>query len=255
MLLPRIIPTLLIDDGGFVKTKKFKKPDYVGDPVNVINLFNRFEVDEIILLDITATKGKKPLDFELIQDLANECWVPLAYGGGVNNIDDIKRLFSMGIEKVVINSATYTNPDMVKEAVKIYGSQAIVTSVDLKKDFLGNMHAYTHSGTKKIKMPYMDYLLSLQDLGVGEIFLNFIHLDGTWSGYDLETSEHIINALNVPVIICGGAGHRDDFIAPLKMGAQAVAAGSLFVYKGQDKGVLINYPERDDIDLILGKAK
>lgn len=255
MLLPRIIPTLLINDGGFVKTKKFKRPDYVGDPVNVINLFNRFEVDEIIILDISATKEKKSPDFELITDLANECWVPLAYGGGLNKIEDIKRIFSLGIEKVVINSAVRSDPDMVREAVRIYGSQAVVASVDLGKDFLGKVHAYTHSGKKKIKMPYMEYLKSLQDMGVGEIFLNFIDLDGTWAGYNLDIASDIISTLSIPVILCGGAGHRDDFIEPLKMGAQAVAAGSLFVYKGQDKGVLINYPERDEIDLILEKAQ
>lgn len=255
MLMPRIIPTLLLDDGGFVKTKKFKKPDYVGDPVNVINLFNRFEVDEIVILDISATLKKRSPDFELIEDLANECWVPLAYGGGLNNIDDIKRIFSLGIEKVIVNSAAYYNPEVVKDAVSIYGAQAIVASVDLGIDFWGKRQAYTHSGKVKIKKPYMEYIQSLQDLGVGEIFVNFINLDGTWQGYDTETISEIVEKLQIPVVVCGGAKDRKSFVDPLAVGASAVAAGSLFVYKGQGKGVLINYPERDEVEEIFRIAR
>ena len=255
MLLPRIIPVLLIENGAFVKTKLFKKPDYIGDPVNVINLFNRFEVDEIIILDISATRLKKHPDFELIENLANECWVPLAYGGGIKNIDQVKKLFELGIEKIILNNALIQNPALVKTIVKMYGSQAIIGSVDLKKDIWGKIYPYTLSGRHKIKRPYLDYIKAVEELGVGEIFINFIDRDGQWNGYDNTIIKDIIDHIEIPTVICGGASNRSDFIAPLKLGASGVAAGSLFVYKSQGKGVLINFPERNEIEDILIKAK
>ena len=255
MLLERIIPCLLIKNGGFVKTRKFKNPDYVGDPVNVINLFNRFEVDEIIILDIGATRERRSPDFHLIDHLASECWVPLAYGGGVRSMEHAKKIFSLGIEKIIINSAITSNPDFISELVQVYGSQAVVASVDIGKDFFGRYVCYTHSGRKKIKAPVMEYLKFVEGLGVGEVFVNFIDRDGTWDGYDNELTPSIIETLSVPVVICGGAGSRKDFIEPLSFGASAAAAGSLFVYKGKDKGVLINYPERPEIDDILRASK
>ena len=252
--MPRIIPCLLMNDGGFVKTRKFKKPDYIGDPVNVINLFNRFEVDEIIILDITATNKNRCPDFDLISDLANECWVPLAYGGGLNNMEDVKKIFSLGIEKIILNSAAYKDHGFVQEVINIYGTQAVVASVDIGLDLFGKKHAYTNSGKNKIKLNYMDYLKSLENMGFGEIFINFIYKDGMWSGFDNNTIESITASLNVPVIACGGANTRRSLVEPLSIGASAVAAGSIFVYKKQGEGVLINYPERAEIEDIFRMA-
>ncbi len=255
MLLPRIIPCLLIADGGFVKTTKFKKPHYVGDPVNVINLFNRFEVDEIVILDITATREKRRPDFDLIRNLASECWVPLSYGGGLNNLDDIQTIFSIGIEKVVLNSAAYLQPDLIRQAVNIYGSQAIVASIDIKRNLFGKPCVYITSGRVKIPVSPVDYARQLERQGVGEILLNDVDRDGTWQGYDLAMIELIAKNVNIPVIACGGAGSREDLHQPLRRGASAVAAGSIFVYKGIERGVLINFPTRPLIDDILQAAQ
>jgi imidazole glycerol-phosphate synthase subunit HisF len=251
MLMPRIIPCLLIENGGFVKTTRFKNPDYVGDPVNVINLFNRFEVDEIIILDISATRQRRAPDFDLITDLASECWVPLSYGGGLNKIADIQKVFSLGVEKVILNTAACSNPRLIREAADIFGSQAIVGSMDIKPDFLGRKNVYICSGTHKISASPVEYAKALEQSGVGEIFLNSIHRDGTWNGYDLDLIEQIAHSVSVPVIACGGAGHRDDLKQPLLKGASAVAAGSIFIYKGREKGVLINFPPRAIVDEIL----
>lgn len=254
MLMPRIIPCLLIDDGGFVKTTRFGKPDYVGDPVNVINLFNRFEVDEIVILDISATRQKRKPDFDLIRDLASECWVPLSYGGGLNDIDDIQKIFSIGIEKVVLNSAAYRSPDLIRRAADIYGSQAIVGSIDVKPNLLGKHGVYIESGKEKIPLSPVEYAKQLEANGVGELFLNAIHRDGTWQGYDLGIINEIVHSVDIPVIAIGGAGSREDLRQPLAAGASAVAAGSIFVYKGAEKGVLINFPLRPEIEDILKAA-
>lgn len=252
MLIPRVIPALLLDKGAFVKTRKFKKPNYVGDPVNVINLFNRFEVDEIALLDIRASlEGREP-DFALIEQLASECWVPLAYGGGLKTWESIQRVFRIGVEKLIFNTTASEQPDLIRKAASVYGSQAIVGSIDVKRNLWGHHECWIKSGTKGLKVSPVKQALQLQDLGVGEILLMNIDRDGEMSGFDLELIRQVTEAIDIPLIACGGAGSREDLSGPIQQSnASAVAAGSLFVYQNKERGVLINYPERSVLEFLL----
>jgi cyclase len=252
MLIPRVIPCLLMDNGEFVKTRKFKKPIYVGDPVNVINLFNRFEVDEIVLLDIRATLAKRPPDFALIEQLASECWVPLAYGGGIRSMADIERIFTIGVEKVVLNTIVSETSELVRQAADRFGSQAIVVSIDVKPPLFGKPDCWTASGTQRLKRSPVEQARYVELLGAGEILLTSIERDGEMNGYDLELIEAVSKAVSIPVVACGGAGTRDDLPKPIAQArASAVAAGSLFVFQSRERGVLINFPERDVLESLM----
>lgn len=240
--LSRVIPVLLIDKGKLVKTTKFKNPNYIGDPVNAVKIFNDKEVDEVVLLDITATKEQREPDYDKIEEICSEAFMPFAYGGGINSLDQVDRLFQLGIEKVVLNSTLNSNLGLVKQISEKYGAQSVVASIDVKKSLFGRYTAYSHSGQKKIKQPIQNYLQSILDAGVGEVFLNSIDRDGTFSGYDLELIGQFSKIAAVPIVACGGARSLDDFKWAINSGASAVAAGSLFVYRGVQKGILINYP-------------
>lgn len=243
----RIIPVLLIDKGKLVKTVKFKKPNYIGDPVNAVKIFNDKEVDEIVLLDITATlEGREP-DYEKIEEICSEAFMPFAYGGGVNSLVQVDRLFKLGIEKVVLNSVLNSNIDLVKQISNKYGAQSIVASIDVKKNLFGKYNAYSHSGNRKINSSLDEYFRKILDVGVGEIFLNSIDKDGSFTGYDLELIQKLSNSSVVPLISCGGALDLDDFKLAIENGASAAAAGSLFVYRGVQKGILINYPSQSKL--------
>ncbi|MBR9832566.1 imidazole glycerol phosphate synthase subunit HisF [bacterium] len=240
--LSRVIPVLLIDKGKLVKTTKFKNPNYIGDPVNAVKIFNDKEVDEVVLLDITATKEQREPDYDKIEEICSEAFMPFAYGGGINSLDQVDRLFQLGIEKVVLNSTLNSNLGLVKQISEKYGAQSVMASIDVKKSLFGRYTAYSHSGQKKIKQPIQNYLQSILDAGVGEVFLNSIDRDGTFSGYDLELIGQFSKIAAVPIVACGGARSLDDFKWAINSGASAVAAGSLFVYRGVQKGILINYP-------------
>ncbi len=233
-----------------VKTVKYADPRYVGDPVNVINLFNRFEVDEITLLDIRATVDGREPPYELIEHLASECWVPLAYGGGVRSTDEIRRILSLGVEKVVIGKAAASDPDLVSEAAAIFGSQAIIVSVDVRRRRAG-YEVFVESGRRGTGLAPEAYARRAEALGAGELLLNAIDQDGVMAGYDLELIRQITEAVAIPVIACGGAGERGDLALALGAGASAVAAGSLFVYRGRERGVLVNFPERPALEALL----
>jgi cyclase len=252
MLKMRIMPCLLVSNGRLVKTVKFKNPAYVGDPVNAIKIYNEKEVDELILLDITATlEGRKP-DFAFLSEVANECFMPLAYGGGVRDLDDIKRIFSLGIEKVAINSYAVENPAFIEKAAAIFGSQSILLSLDVKKNRFGKYGVYTQGGRMGPSADPVSWAVEAERLGAGEILLNSIDRDGTMDGYDISLIKKVTEALHVPVIACGGAGKLHDFQAAVtEGGASAVAMGSMAVYQGKNKGVLINFPSRDDLKNIL----
>jgi cyclase len=244
-----VIPCLLLDDDGMVKTVQFKAPDYLGDPVNIVNLFNRFEVDEIALLDIRATtEGRRP-PFELIDRLASECWVPLSYGGGIRSFQDARTVFSCGVEKVVIGTAAADDPELVTTVAAQFGSQAVVVAIDVKAGRRGRYDVFVESGTRSVQSDPVAYARRAEALGAGEILLNAIHRDGTMSGYDLALIEQVSAAVGIPVIACGGAGSRGDIPGPVRQaGAAAVAAGSIFVYQGQERGVLVNFPERSQLE-------
>jgi cyclase len=237
----RIIPVLLLRGNGLYKTRKFKKPIYIGDPINAVKIFSEKEVDEIILLDIDATVKKKSPNYQLIEDIASECFVPLTYGGGITSTEQFKTILSLGVEKIAINSALFFDNNLVNESASIFGAQSIVASVDVRKRFWG-YSAYTHRGKVRVKMSLSQILNNLKSKQIGEILLNSIDNDGTMNGYDLDLIEKVSSNSTVPVTACGGCSDIDNFRDALKHGASAVAAGSLFVFKGSRNSVLINYP-------------
>jgi cyclase len=244
MLKTRVIPCLLLKNSGLVKTVKFKDPKYVGDPINAVKIFNEKEVDELIFLDITATNENRKLNFDLITDIASEAFMPFGYGGGVRDLKTIGELFTIGVEKVVINSYAAENPSFISEAAGLYGSQSIVVSIDVKRGVFGGYAVYTHGGSRNTKRDPAGYAKEMEERGAGEIFLNSIERDGTMKGYDLELIRMVSLAVSVPVIACGGAGTVGHFAeALITARASAVSAGSMFVFQGKHRAVLITYPE------------
>lgn len=244
MLNYRVIPSLLLSNGGLVKTKKFKNGVYVGDPINAIRIFNEKEVDELVLLDIRATLDKRGPDFNLLREVASECFMPLAYGGGITSIDQIKTLLRLGIEKVILNTALNRDPNFVKEAVAIFGSQAITASIDVRRKLLGRYEVMTAAGTEATGLGPVVAAKKAEQLGVGEILLTSIDAEGSMDGYDIDLLSKVSQSVNVPVIASGGAGKLEDFRSAVLQGqVSAVAAGSLFVFYGPHRAVLITYPE------------
>lgn len=245
MNMTRVIPVLLLRGHGLVKTTKFKDPKYVGDPINAVRIFNEKEVDELAFLDISATQEGRGPDFELLTDIASEAFMPMAYGGGVTKLDHVKRIFELGFEKVIINSAAYDNPGLIAEAASIFGSQSIVGCIDVCKTLFGRYELRSTSARVKEKVSLTDHLAALTKSGIGEILVNAVDRDGTMGGYDLRLLREISTAVTIPVIACGGAGNVNHFAQAVQDGgASAVAAGSLFVFMGPHRAVLINYPDR-----------
>jgi cyclase len=250
VLIPRVIPVLLLDDEQFVKTTRFAAPVYVGDPVNVINLFNRFEVDEIVLLDVRATVRKTEPSLDLIRELASECWVPLTYGGGITTVDEVGEILSAGVEKVVFGTGLVDRPGVVEAAARKYGSQAVVAAVDVRGQ-PGSWSVFVESGGRLVGSDPAAFARSAQGLGVGEILVTAVDREGTMSGFDNELVRTVASAVSVPVVAHGGAGKREDLAEPIRNGASAVAAGSIFVFRGVERGVLINYPNRPDLEALM----
>jgi cyclase len=249
MLKTRVIPTLLLKGRGLVKTVKFKKPTYLGDPINVVKILNEKEVDELILLDITATKEQRKPDFDLVAEIVSECFMPVCYGGGVRDLEDMKRLFAIGIEKVAINTYAVEHPEFVRDAAEYFASQSVVVAIDVKKNFWGSYQVYTQCGQVSAKSDPVTCAVEMQAAGAGEIFLNSIDLDGTMQGYDLPLIAKVAQALSIPVIASGGAGKVEDFLMAVRdAGASAVAAGSLFVFEGVHRAVLITYPDYQELE-------
>lgn len=252
MLKTRVMPCLLLKGRGLVKTVRFKNPNYVGDPINTIRIFNEKEVDELILLDITATTENKKPNYQVIAEVASECFMPLAYGGGVRTIEDAKLIFSLGVEKVVINSYAVENPSFVKELAGFFGNQSIIVSIDVKKTWLGKNIVYAHGGKTVTQHDPVEWAKYMEAMGGGEILLTSIDRDGTYEGYDIELIRMVSAAVTIPVIACGGAGRLEDFTEAVRSGgASAVAAGSMVVYQGKNKGVLINFPARQELESAL----
>lgn len=248
MLRTRVIPCLLLKNSGLVKTVKFKDAKYLGDPINTVKIFNDKEVDELFILDITATVENRKPNFKLISEIASECFMPLGYGGGVRDLEDIRTLFHMGIEKVAINSYALENPDFVSKAADRFGSQSIIVSMDVKKSMWGKFELYTRGGRQRMKMDPVDGARLMEKHGAGEIFLNSIDKDGTMQGYDLELIKKVSGAVRVPVVACGGAGSLSDMVDSIRTGgASAASAGSMFVYQGKHRAVLINYPTQKEL--------
>ena len=244
----RVIPCLLIRGNGLVKTRKFKDPVYVGDPVNAIRIFSEKEVDEIVLLDIDASREGREPNYELIAEMAGEAFMPAAYGGGIRSLEQIRRLIRAGIEKVVINTAAAESTDVVRAAADMFGCQAVVGAVDVKRTLLGGYRVVARSATVDINAGLEEHIQRLISAGVGEIFLNSVDRDGMMEGYDLQLIRRVTQNVNVPVIACGGAGTIDHLSQAVREGgASAVAAGSMFVFHGKHRAVLINYPKHFDL--------
>jgi imidazole glycerol-phosphate synthase subunit HisF len=237
----------LLQRGGLVKTVKFKNPTYVGDPINAVKVFNEKEIDEIVVLDIDASREKRTPNFAMIKEIAGEAFIPLAYGGGISKIEEVKELFYLGVEKIILNYQANQQPDLVKNAANLVGSQSVVVSIDVKKNFFGKYKVYTLNGTANTNSDPVDFAKKMQDTGAGEIFLNAIDRDGTYEGYDLELISKVSSALSIPLIACGGAAEITDFAKAVANGASAVAAGSMFVFRRPHKAVLISYPTQDEL--------
>lgn len=244
----RIIPVLQVERGRLVKTTAYRNPSYVGDLINSLRIFNEKEVDEIAVLDISATRDRRGPDFALIEEMASECFMPLAYGGGISSVAEIERIIQLGVEKVILNTAALENPDLVRAAADAVGSQSIVVSVDVKKSWLGGYQVYTRSGTKRSATSLFDTIDSITATGAGELLLNAMSRDGTLEGYDHQLIAAVAARTTLPVIASGGAKDSADFVRAVQQsGASATAAGAQFVYRGPHRAVLLSYPSPRDI--------
>ena len=240
MLEKRVIPTLLIDSGKLVKSTRFKKLKYVGDPINAVKIFNEKFVDEIIIIDITNKQTVKEPDFDLIENIANECFIPLTYGGNIKTLSHAKKLFKLGIEKISVNSMLVENPSLVKTLVNNFGSSSIVASVDYKRNFFNNIRVVN----RKLKFKYknlFDWISKIEKLGVGEFFINSIDNDGMFTGMDIDTINKVVLHVNIPIVFCGGVGSFEHIKSGFECGLPAIGVGSFFIFHGKFRAVLISY--------------
>ena len=245
MLQTRVIPVLLLKGKGLVKTVQFKNETYIGDPINAVKIFNDKEVDELVFLDIMASKNGTEPNMALLQQICTECFMPIAYGGGIKSMDTAKALFKIGIEKLVVNSLLFDNPALVTEMCRFAGSSCVVASIDVKKNMWGKYQVFSHSSKEVVAKDPVAFAKHAENMGVGEIMINAVDNDGMMNGYAIDLIQKVASSVAVPVIACGGAAGIEDFKKAVKQGgASAVAAGSMFVFYGKHKAVLINYPDR-----------
>ncbi|MBT9585625.1 imidazole glycerol phosphate synthase subunit HisF [bacterium] len=248
MLEPRLIPCLLLQGSTLVKTRRFSSPGYVGDPINTARIFNELEVDELLLLDIGATRAGSDVQFRLLQSLCEECFMPLAYGGGISSCQQIQRLLSIGCEKVAINSALFQGGGLLQEAARQFGNQAIIASLDVKKPWFGSPGVVSHGATRKQTGGVVDWARRLEEWGAGEILLTSVDREGGWQGPDLDTIRSVTHAVSIPVIAHGGVGNLEHVAQCVHhAGASAVGVGSMVVYQAKDMGVLVQFPDREQL--------
>ena len=242
-MIPRVIPVLLLSDGGLVKTVRFRDPRYVGDPINAVRIFNEKQVDELVLLDIEATPTGRPPDEAAVEEIAGEAFMPVAYGGGVRDLATATRLIRLGVEKVIVNAAAVEAPTAVTEIADRLGSSTLVVAIDAARTREGSWEVMTHSAERRTGRDVRAHAEAMAELGAGEIFLNSVDRDGTMEGYDLDLVRAVSSSVDVPVVACGGAGHLGHLASVVQeAGAAAAAAGSLFVFHGRHRAVLITYP-------------
>ena len=248
MLYPRIIPCLLVHKNGLVKTTKFKEPKYVGDPINAVKIFNEKEVDELIVVDIDASRNNLEPDYKMIQNLATECRMPLCYGGGIKTVVQARRIFSLGVEKIAISSLAVEKPAVITEIAERVGNQSVVVIMDVRKNILGGKYEICiHNGTKSTGVDPVQFAMAMEKRGTGEIVINSIDQDGMMKGYDMNLINKIREVIHIPLTVMGGAGTIDDIGNVIQEhGIIGVAAGSLFVFKGKFRAVLINYPTSNE---------
>lgn len=252
MLRTRVIPCLLLRGESLVKTVKFDRFGYIGDPLNTCRIFNELEVDEMTFLDITASREGRGPNFKILQEITNECFMPLAYGGGIRDLAAAERIFQIGFEKVVLNTAPFDRPALVTELARAFGSQSVIVAIDVRRKLLGRYHVCGKSGTEEHRRDPVDWAREVEQLGAGEILLTAIDREGTWSGFDVDLVRRVADAVTIPVIAHGGAGSVADIGAVVREGhASAVALGSLVVYQKKGLGVLVNFPDRKELELAL----
>jgi cyclase len=256
MIFPRIIPSLLLRGKGLVKGIKFDNHRYIGDPINAIKIFSEKEADELLLMDITATGEKRTISIEMVEKIADECYMPFAVGGGIKSPNDVRSLIRVGVEKVCINTSAVENPTIIKSVAEIFGSQSIIVSIDVKKERGNGYHIYTNSGQKRSKWNLMEFVYAAERFGAGELLITNIDKEGLMEGYDLELIKMVTKETSIPVIAGGGAGSISDFFYAISEGgASAVSAGSMFVFHGKKRGILINYPFRTELEEIFKKSE
>lgn len=248
-----MIPCLLLRSGGLVKTIKFARPKYVGDPINAVHIFNEKEVDELLVLDISASKERRGPNYDLIEQLAGECFMPLCYGGGITSVEQARRLFALGIEKVCIQTAVLDDLSLVTRIADQSGSQSVVVSIDIKRTWLGKHRLYSSAREALLPKPWEAHLEDAVRAGAGEVVIGAVDRDGTMQGMDLPLIRQASRAVSVPVIALGGAGSLDDIKAAVEAGASAVAAGAFFVFHGPHRAVLITYPTYQELECLLRK--
>jgi cyclase len=247
MAHPRVIPCLLLQGRGLVKTLRFDRPKYVGDPINAIRIFNDKEVDELMVLDIVASRQRGEPDFELIQQFASECFMPVCYGGGIRTLAQVEQLFRIGIEKVCIQTAGLDHPDLIRAVADNFGSQSVVASIDVKRNWLGRAKVYGSASRQLRDLPWQEQVDRAAAAGAGEILLNSVDRDGTMQGLDLVLIREASDRLSIPLIAVGGVGSLQDIQAGIAAGADAIAAGAFFVFHGPHRAVLISYPDPADL--------
>jgi imidazole glycerol-phosphate synthase subunit HisF len=244
----RVIPVLLIKDNGLVKSIKFKKHQYVGDPINTVKIFNDKEVDELAIIDITATAEKRIPDYKRITQLAGEAFMPLCYGGGISDITQVQQILYGGIEKVMLNNAAFENPQLISQIAGKFGNQSVVVSIDVKKNTWGKNRVYTKNASFNTQLDPVAFAKQCEDNGAGELMVNSVERDGTYQGYDIELLKQLSSAVSIPVVACGGASDISDFKNAINIGgASAVAAGSMFVFQRPHNAVLISYPSQQQL--------
>jgi len=248
MLKNRVIPSLLLKNGGLVKTTKFSKPTYVGDPINAIKIFNDKEVDELMVLDIVASKQGRDPDYHMIEMFASECFMPLCYGGGIKSIEQAGTLFSLGVEKLTIQTSALIDLDLIAGIAARYGNQSVVVSIDVKKSYFGDYQMYSSANEKVIKRNWLGFLNQAIEAGAGEILINAVDRDGTLSGMDLKLIGEASKESTVPLIAAGGVGSLNDIKLAVHAGANAIAVGAFFVYHGPHRAVLISYPKYKELE-------
>ena len=249
----RVIPSLLLHKGGLIKSVQFKNYKYIGDPINAVKIFNEKEVDEIALIDIDASRDNRPPNFNQLAEIANEAFMPMAYGGGITKLEEIKRILLSGYEKVILNKILHTNLQLVTEAANLVGSQSVVASIDIKKNLFGTYKVNINNGKTNTNKNPEQFAKEVEAAGAGEILINNIDVDGTYKGYDTHLIQLIAHAVNIPVIAMGGASSVKDFYNAKQAGASAVAAGSMFVFQRPHQAVLISYPSQEELKMKLFK--
>lgn len=252
MLEKRIIPALLLSGPKLVKTIKFDKAKYIGDPINTVKIFNDKEVDELIIFDISCSKMKTAPNLSLLKEIASEAFMPLGYGGGISDLRMMESIFKLGYEKVSLNSSLFQNPQLLADAAKEFGSQSVLATIDVKTSiWRKDLKVYNHAKKSIESKSPLELARYYQELGCGEVIINFVDRDGTCQGYDLKSIKHLGESLNIPIVALGGAWTKDHLRECLQAGADAAAAGSMFIYHGTHKAVLVNYPKRYEIEEIL----